>query len=496
MEVEDVIDITASINIPSRIKGQLLIDLLSFKKAHDKDKTHSSLSRKKLELLKSLYQLLDKDVLIENYYYHQHEWKVLPLKIDEAWDNIRKSKFKVDLSIFVDNNIYESVVDVDLFYDSVITHTEEIKKSLVDQLRNYTLLKAQLEANPDIRKALASDLKRKQELKEDADKLYQYYQLTLSRQKELSKFIDAFDKKYNVPIEEEMIIDDDKEVIPDKKDDSSMMIDPVTKKSTTRDVVTKIPESKPQKDGLSMIIEPFGMNDAQKRVFKSIEKRASAKVGAFKLFIDNAKKYMKESNLIMHIPLYSTVEKMVNTKDLYLKNLFETGTGRGSTSLVSRRKWEHNIFDSKEYDSFEPHEKVKYGTLNLSRHRIGCEKARQYGKSYLILQDHVKLRTTLTPGDSDSMGVENVGTFEFPENVIADYSPTQHKFLSDPLLWSSETTIFDDRRYTEAQIHGELLFSRDVAKIMIDKGIDHGNFRALMVKFFIIIGKQIEIEII
>ena len=42
------------------------------------------------------------------------------------------------------------------------------------------------------------------------------------------------------------------------------------------------------------------------------------------------------------------------------------------------------------------HERVKYGAVNITNDPKGIVSAKAYGKSYLVLKDHVKPRCTMT----------------------------------------------------------------------------------------------------
>ena len=52
------------------------------------------------------------------------------------------------------------------------------------------------------------------------------------------------------------------------------------------------------------------------------------------------------------------------TKDTHYRNLFEVGTGGGSTDTHARKSWEDRIFNNV-YRTCAPVDRVKYGVLNI-----------------------------------------------------------------------------------------------------------------------------------
>lgn len=65
------------------------------------------------------------------------------------------------------------------------------------------------------------------------------------------------------------------------------------------------------------------------------------------------------------------------------------------------------MFD-KLYDKAEKHERVKYGTINISNDPNGVRACYSYGNSYFVLKKEVRQRCTLT--DQDSCSYRNIGT--------------------------------------------------------------------------------------
>lgn len=222
---------------------------------------------------------------------------------------------------------------------------------------------------------------------------------------------------------------------------------------------------------------------------------------------DLVAKYLRKSDVIMHIPLRDFLTKAVEARDGFLRNIFEIGRGRGSNDIEERKYWEHKIFLSQDYDNFEPHDKVKYGTVNWARSREGVRQLKgQYGKSYLILSENVKRdRCTYCRYDSSVpsvTGPSKLGNYqtrmvsiskEFTGDEIYSMENKARYFSKSSYNEVMETAA----HYMEVQIHGEVVFARDISKIMIDpyyKG--DKEFLNLLQEYFKIIGTEVPYEFI
>jgi hypothetical protein len=74
-----------------------------------------------------------------------------------------------------------------------------------------------------------------------------------------------------------------------------------------------------------------------------------------------------EAPIIIHVNLDSVLHFLV--EDTHYRNLFETGTGSGSTDFHARKSWEDRIFNGIYHNSL-PHERVKYGVLNIGNRAL------------------------------------------------------------------------------------------------------------------------------
>ena len=156
---------------------------------------------------------------------------------------------------------------------------------------------------------------------------------------------------------------------------------------------------------------------------------------------------------IKHIDFY--------LKDTCYKNLFETGHTSGCNNIISRAAWEDDMFYSI-YKNAKPKERCKYGALNINK-ELYISSADFYGDSYFILKDELKFRSTITYGDSSACG-KNTYSFMYPEAFLLQLPPIFIKEMSQ----KEKIGTSCGRDYIEVQIHGDLLFNRDILAMVID----------------------------
>lgn len=182
-----------------------------------------------------------------------------------------------------------------------------------------------------------------------------------------------------------------------------------------------------------------------------------------KLVMDYIKNDVK---LIVHFSLNRIGQYMIS--DTHYRNLFEVLKSSGNPSCPScpsRVTWEDNLF-RKIYHDAEPSERVKYGCLRLLNSvKIGGS-ALGYGPSYMILKDENKYRTSIVNGDSAAMQ-QHLITFDNCAHLLLYID---EKILHELIKVAKNKGSSSDVMFTfiEAQIHGDLIFSRDIDKLMID----------------------------
>jgi hypothetical protein len=168
------------------------------------------------------------------------------------------------------------------------------------------------------------------------------------------------------------------------------------------------------------------------------------------------------------------------------RNQFETNTSSGTLNAPCRRQWESNLF-GESYSEQSTGIRPKYGVLMYNGYDMnGCPSARShYGDSYLILQN-VEDRVTYCYGDSGGHGSrqdasEVLGYGCWLSRILSSMPLVELQFLSNlsdpsftlppppPAGLPSFGHVDTHRlsRYIEIQVHGSILFSRDVSMICL-----------------------------
>jgi len=130
------------------------------------------------------------------------------------------------------------------------------------------------------------------------------------------------------------------------------------------------------------------------------------------------------------------------------------------------------LFGSRANDNrlFKAGMRPKYGALNYTNSSEGP--ARRYGKCFFVLKDHVKLNCTFYHMDSFSVpdipnGVDRLASYVHLQRLLVYMSDNMLKNLYATITMDgtmARTGTFD---YLEAQIHTEILFSRDIKRLCI-----------------------------
>lgn len=185
--------------------------------------------------------------------------------------------------------------------------------------------------------------------------------------------------------------------------------------------------------------------------------------------LDLVLRYIRnDAPIIIHFDVGKVLNYFVN--DTHYRNLFEVGTGGGSTNKDARSRWENTIFKNA-YKNGKPFERPKYGVLNFANDPRGVLSCRQYGRSYMLLRN-VRLRTTFARKDTSGVGSANeMATCEYYVHILEGFA--------DEELKQAYEVANGDRRYIEVeqggrrstyrevQIHGEVRFDSDVSCFVI-----------------------------
>ncbi len=166
--------------------------------------------------------------------------------------------------------------------------------------------------------------------------------------------------------------------------------------------------------------------------------------------------------IIIHVRI-PTINLLL--KDTHYRSLFEIHSSGGSMDTSARNTWEQVLFN-KIYDGCEPHERVKYGVVNIMNDPAGVTSARAYGDCYFVLNENVRKRTTFIVGDSSS---QEMHLCTLPSSNIMLY------LLSDELLKKAmdisagklKCSKNDNYSYIEIQVHGDIRLDRDIKELVV-----------------------------
>ncbi len=155
--------------------------------------------------------------------------------------------------------------------------------------------------------------------------------------------------------------------------------------------------------------------------------------------------------------------------DPMYRNQYETGISSGwgvSSASIGCDKWENRLFGGDYHQGpMVAHDRPKYGAMNIGLTAAGP--ASTYGSCYLIAKPGLRERTTFTATDSSqARSRDDVGTAQAFEHIIAR--------MPDQMLKNLMASATDGTRslaacnsYVEAQIHGPIEFSKDIAAVVI-----------------------------
>jgi hypothetical protein len=139
----------------------------------------------------------------------------------------------------------------------------------------------------------------------------------------------------------------------------------------------------------------------------------------------------------------------------------------GLTTNAGRDQWENTLFNRIYDETTQPFERVKYGALNITNDPLGISTCRVYGDSFMVLKNHIKQRATFTHGDSSQMEIHLCMADNFCNILL---------YIDDALLESVvqiatgkiNYATSSPNLYIECQIHGDLIFARDVEVLVIN----------------------------
>mmetsp|Transcript_23008 Transcript_23008/g.52767 ORF Transcript_23008/g.52767 Transcript_23008/m.52767 type:complete len:679 (+) Transcript_23008:55-2091(+) len=175
----------------------------------------------------------------------------------------------------------------------------------------------------------------------------------------------------------------------------------------------------------------------------------------------------EQAPIIVHMNLDKMMQWL--EKDTHYRNQFETASSGGLMNPKVRKQWEQKLFGGF-YDDAKPVERCKYGVVNaMNDHRgvVGCA---QYGDSYVILKD-VRLRVTLSPEDSANLKASQLAVLDYYAHVLYTYTDAELVETIKVAINREDALLGDSSKigkmkYKEAQIHGEICWSKHVSRLV------------------------------
>lgn len=167
------------------------------------------------------------------------------------------------------------------------------------------------------------------------------------------------------------------------------------------------------------------------------------------------------------------------------KNQYETQVSSGSLTAKiggERDNWENRLFQ--QYFGTNTHDRPKYGALNLT---ASCEGASpRFGACFLVTHPHVTRRSTFTYGDSYLLP-NALGTAQYFDTIYSQLYEDiftrnfalgfQYAHLQDFIQKTTDSLratqcihppVHNLDFYIEAQMHGEISLTKDIACLVAD----------------------------
>lgn len=175
--------------------------------------------------------------------------------------------------------------------------------------------------------------------------------------------------------------------------------------------------------------------------------------------------------IVIHVNINKIGQYLEN--DTHYRNQFETATSGGKLSTDLRKKWEERLFGPA-YTDAEPFDRPKYGVLSVFNDYRGVLGCKQYGDSYLVLND-ARVRSTLSPKDSGNLPAKRLAVLDYYAHVMEEYSDRELVALRNVAcgnpggieVGDSGAVIQKWGMYKEAQIHGPIDLDVSVSEIVV-----------------------------
>jgi len=186
--------------------------------------------------------------------------------------------------------------------------------------------------------------------------------------------------------------------------------------------------------------------------------------------------------IIIQIDLNTILPHLRN--DTHYRNQFETNTSGGLLDIKGRTKWEADLFNC-QYDGedVQASDRPKYGVINVMNDYRGVARTEIYGDSYLILKD-VRLRCTFSPRDSGNLQSDSLAVLDHFAHQLLEYSDEELREVvkvATGVEACGDSTVITHLQYKEAQIHGEVCFSKHVDRL-VAADMHNGSYIVMYLK--------------
>lgn len=189
--------------------------------------------------------------------------------------------------------------------------------------------------------------------------------------------------------------------------------------------------------------------------------------------LENTINYVKNHvSITINVNLVKSLQYLCN--DTHYRNLFETNISGGSTSIPGRSAWEDTLFNKIYNTSTAHYERVKYGAINITNNPKGITACTGYGKSYFLLKDTCKKRTTFVFGDSSKQDI-HIATFRHFNSVLYYINNNLLREIVQIANKKCEYSTLNYSPYIEAQIHGPVQLNRDIEALFVNKVHQNNN---------------------
>lgn len=144
-----------------------------------------------------------------------------------------------------------------------------------------------------------------------------------------------------------------------------------------------------------------------------------------------------------------------------LKNLFEVGTGGGSTFKPGRKGWERKNFGD-DVDRLPDSERPKYGAINWSGDKSGA--APDYGSAVFVLnKDSLRSRMTCAVGNTSVTTSKDVGS---GDSFVSGLARNEKALKAAGFKSISRVDAPLSSHYNEVQIWGHLPINKDTISVI------------------------------